>query len=842
MPDRASLALSRRHRRLDQRRARQTRARAGGIGLGILLSLLLGVLILFGALYYADLTRDLPNVALLPVLLNPPDGLLLHPTQVYDRTGEHLLYTFDTPSSGSLPSPSGGEGTSQPSTFNVRRYIPLSPAAPQHLPDFLAKATVEMLDPGFWTDGGFTLSGLTDPDSHPTIAQKLVSDLLLYDEQSSLRRALRERILAAQVTAEYGRSQVVEWYLNSADYGNDAYGADAAAQLYFGVSATDLTPGESAVLAAASQAPGLNPLDAPDLAFERGRKAILLMQQFGVITADAARQALGEKLSVRGAQSADHPRLTAFLDILLHQLDTRFTAERIRRGGLVIATTLDYDLQQGASCATLSLGTASAPCPNLPISQLTNFPSASSLVLDPQSGQILAAAGETLRGEETASMPPHDPGTMLAPFVYLTAFTRGFGPGSLVWDIPPSDAESLPTANGQAPTAHGPVRMRIALANDYRYAVQRVAAEMGSEAIGRTEASFGLDPSSDTLLDLASAYGVFAANGVRYGLPGPTAVLRVEGLDHSTWLDLSNPQAQPVVSQPLAYLMNNALSDEAARWPSLGHPNDLEIGRPVGVKLGRSSDGVDSWGIGYTPSRVVAAWVGGSSNSVAQAAPANSEPLLSSLLQLATASLPADGWAPPPGVSSVDVCDPSGLLPTKDCPTTVTEVFLSGNEPVQSDTLFRTYTINRETGLLATVFTPPELVQDKVFMIVPPEAQAWAKRANIPVAPSAYDAIQAPPAEPNFHISAPSMFSNVTGKVQFRGTASGANFDHYRLLVGQGLNPQSWIVVAQSSTRIEDGVLGTWDTTGLSGLYAVELQVVRTDQQIDTAITQVTVK
>jgi hypothetical protein len=96
--------------------------------------------------------------------------------------------------------------------------------------------------------------------------------------------------------------------------------------------------------------------------------------------------------------------------------------------------------------------------------------------------------------------------------------------------------------------------------------------------------------------------------------------------------------------------------------------------------------------------------------------------------------------------------------------------------------------------------------------------------------------------DPNFHISAPAMFSEVKGKVQFRGTASGANFDHYRLLVGQGLNPQSWFVVTDSSTRIEDGVLGTWDTTGLSGLYAVELQVVRTDQQIDTAITQVTVK
>jgi membrane peptidoglycan carboxypeptidase len=401
----------------------------------------------------------------------------------------------------------------------------------------------------------------------------------------------------------------------------------------------------------------------------------------------------------------------------------------------------------------------------------------------------------------------------------------------------------------QQPTAHGPVRMRIALANNYLYAGQRIAAEMGREAIARTEESFGLDPANTTLLDLASAYGIFAANGVRYGLPGPTAVLRVQGLDHSAWLDLSNPQAQLVASPPLAYLMNNALSDESARWLSLGHPNDLEIGRPVGVKLGQSADGSSSWGIAYTPSRVVAMWSGGVAAGAAnqqaahEAYPWWSLPrLLSPLLEASTASLPADGWAAPPGVSSVDVCDPSGQLPTKDCPTTVTEVFLSGNEPVQSDTLFRTYTINRETGLLATVFTPPELVEDRVFMIVPPEAQAWAKAANIPSAPSSYDAIQAPPVDPDFHISSPTLFSNVKGKVQFRGTASGANFDHYRLLVGQGLNPQSWIVVADSSTRIQDGVLATWDTTGLSGLYAVELQVVRTDQKVDIAITQVTVK
>ncbi len=413
--------------------------------------------------------------------------------------------------------------------------------------------------------------------------------------------------------------------------------------------------------------------------------------------------------------------------------------------------------------------------------------------------------------------------------------------------------------------------MRIALANDYLAAGQRVAAQMGSDAVNRTEISFGhdlpLQPLSatapgTTLLDLASAYGVFAANGVRYGLPLPagadaggeaalstTTVLRVEGLDHSVWLDLSNPQAQPVVSPALAYLMNNVLSDESARWPSLGHPNNLEIGRPVGVKLGQSADGSSSWGIGYTPSRLVAVWEGSSASPSSPAASdqpstrSNLQAALSSLLQLSTASIAPDGWAAPPGVSTVDVCDPSGLLPTKDCPNTVTEVFLSGNEPVQADTLFRSYTINRETGLLATVFTPPQLVEDKVFMIVPPEAQSWARTSGLPVAPESYDAIQAPPINPDVHISVPAMFADVTGKVSFRGTASGANFDHYRLLVGQGLNPQSWIQVGSDSTiRIEDGLLGTWDTTGLGGLYAVELQVIRTDNTVDTAITQLTVK
>jgi hypothetical protein len=193
-------------------------------------------------------------------------------------------------------------------------------------------------------------------------------------------------------------------------------------------------------------------------------------------------------------------------------------------------------------------------------------------------------------------------------------------------------------------------------------------------------------------------------------------------------------------------------------------------------------------------------------------------------------------------VSTVNVCDPSGMLPTKNCPSVVSEVFLNGNEPVQADTLFKSFAVNRETGFLATVFTPPELIENRVYMVVPPEAQAWAKSANMPVAPTAYDAIQAGPVNPDVRITVPAMFDEVKGEVEIKGTAAGKDFDHYRVLVGEGLDPEEWVQVgSDASAPVKDGPLATWDTRGLDGLYAVELQVIRSDQRVDSMVMQVTV-
>jgi membrane peptidoglycan carboxypeptidase len=704
MPSAANIVRRRRNRRRQEQQRLTGFWRLGAAGAGGIVSIALALIILIIAVAYADLTRDLPNPQYLSALLSPPDGLLLQPTRLYDRTGGQLLQTLAP-------------------TDAARRYLPLNPQSPQHLPQALADALVVLADPGFWVHGGFSLKEWQEPTLHPTLAQALVSDLLLYDEVPSVRRAFRERILAAQATRQFGRTQILEWTLNSADFGNRAFGVEAAAQLYLGKSAAELTIGESALLIATARAPALNSIDAPQQALERRNTTIDLMRAFGLISEAEAVSALAEPPPPpRLLPAASENPAPAFLRLVLSQLDQQFPRSRIERGGLRITTTLDADLQLQAACTTLTFaarlegeGELSAPCPGadrlppLPPDARVPSPSASAVILDPRTGQVLAVVGETLGDLETQQLNAHDPGSLLYPFVYLTAFTRGFSPGSMVWDIPPANEAPVPGARYL-----GPVRMRIALASDLEPPTRLLASQMGTDAIQSTESSFGLRPEGATVLDAAAAYGILAANGIRYGAPGPTTVLKVEGIDHSLWLDMENPQAQPVLDTALAYLMNNVLSDETARRPLLGDDNPLDIGRPAGAKLGRIQTATQAWAVGYTPSRVTAVWVGGPpDDSTLGRSPRIAASLWNALMRVATQDLPADGWLVPAGITAIDVCDPSGMLPTRDCPSVVSEIFLNGNEPAQSDTLFSKVAINRDTGLLATVFTPAHLVEER---------------------------------------------------------------------------------------------------------------------------------
>lgn len=837
MPSTLPVLRVRRERRLEKQKRNENRSRGAILSVGLILSIGLGLLIILSAFAYADLTRNLPSTDILPRLLNPPDGLLLQPTRIYDRTGLQLLVTF-------APSES------------PRRYIPISEQNAQHIPDELVNAIIAAADPQFESHSGYSLAGLNNFELHPTLAQKLVSSLMLYAEPPSLNRAIRERLLAAQITAQFGRTQIMEWYLNSANFGNYAYGVDAAAQLYFGRPVDELTLAESAILAAVSETPALNPLDAPQVAIQRGREVLYVMNDLGLVSPEESSAALAETPIFETTPLSAPEVAPAFLNLLLAQIDSQIPRERIERGGIIVISTLDYDLQKQAACVTevyaMRLSGLPDPVtdceaarilPSLPPANIYPDSSASAIILDSNTGQVLAMVGETIQGVETPLVSAHSSGSSLDAFVYLTGFTRGLSPATLTWDIP--SEESIQNFDGDY---HGAMRLRMALANDVQVPAAALRTQMGVENVAKIASSFGLDINENVhMLDLASAYGVFGTQGVKFGQYvndefTPATVLRVEGIDRGVLLDWSVPEAQTVVTPAMAYLMTNVLSDEPARWDTWGRQNVLEIGRPAGVKPGQTVDGKDAWVVGYTPYISVAVWSGvrGETDIITPRYPAS---LWNALMQTASANKPNDGWSAPQGITPITVCDPSGMLPTRECPNLVTEIFLNGSEPTQADTLFREYSINRETGLLATVFTPPELVDTRVYMIFPDEAREWALSEGLSIPPTSYDAIQSPPINPIANITAPQLFADVDGKVLILGAATGDDFMYYRVQVGKGLNPQEWIQLGEDNyTRVDGGLLAEWDTTGLSGLYAVQLIVVRTDQVVDTAVIQVTVK
>jgi membrane carboxypeptidase/penicillin-binding protein PbpC len=365
-----------------------------------------------------------------------------------------------------------------------------------------------------------------------------------------------------------------------------------------------------------------------------------------------------------------------------------------------------------------------------------------------------------------------------------------------------------------------------------------------------------LDRGRISLLEAAHAYSMLSNQGILAGhsregedVIQPTTLLMVRDFDGHIWLDWTEPQNQSVSSPQLAYLVTDILSDEISRRETLGHPNPLETGRPSAAKIGQTLSGESAWTIGYTPQRVVAVWLGypedeeGSFQESRQVPPTAAGGLWHALIKTTYRNLNMQPWQEPLGIKRINVCDPSGLLPTEDCPTIVTEVFMSGNEPVQVDNLYRTFLINTQTGRLATVYTPPELVEERVYMVVPQEAAAWAKEAGLDIPPDTYDVIFNPSTDnETVSILSPEIFGYVSGQVVITGNAAGDNFAYYRVQIGEGLNPRQWLQIDQDKTEpILEGELVMWDTAGLDGLYAIRLMVVTQEQTVSTTTIQVTV-
>ena len=849
------LIKNRRERRRRGIASRQTFIGRAGFSVATLIILLLASFLALAAWQYADLIRGLPEVKELASAFDPDSGMYAHPTQLFDRDQNVLLVEIAMPGV-------------------TREYVSISRLDGGKSSN-LVKAMVAATQPDFWDSPGYSLRTL-NPEEHPTITQKLVFPFLLSDEPAGVRRALRERLLAGRVVSVYGHQQALEWYLNSAAFGNYAYGVEAAAWTYFAKSSTQLDLSEAAMLVGVSLAPAVNPWDSPAGARSAQQKVLEQMVSQGMISADVYSQALLAEVNLTPRQDDPFKDWSVFIQQAVTQLEASIGKDRVERGGLVVQTTLNVDLQFQADCVQAAVlesleqpsagsgnhGNCSAanllpllpPSDPLPPGSLTS----SVGILDPRTGQVLALSEMGAAPENNWGVGV-DIGSLVTPFIYLSGFAQGGSPAALVWDVPNAD---LDMGQWHVKKYHGPVSVRTAMVNDYLTPAAKMMALTGSAAFEKLMQSLGLNVNlqaeptllpvlSANLVDVARAYGMLANGGLLTGTKVAETsieseanfILGVVDGGGRTIVDNENPVELAVVSQQLAYLVNYVLSDDSAREGDTVLIGILNAGMDAAVKTGQVADGRSAFTVGYTPNRVIVTRMADARvSSQATVEPRWSTGIWRALMQYSLAGTQEVNWSEPAGVTHLNVCYPSGLLPDEDCPKIVPEIFISGNEPDRVDDLYQAAEINVETGNLATVFTPPQLVVKKVFMQVPERYQAWAEENQLPSLPVTYDPVQPSRQDPAVHITSPEMFASVSGKVVITGTASSQDFASYRLDVGPGLNPQSWYQVGSAGTKpVLEGTLAEWDTSGFAGLYSLRLQVINVDGLVKTHIIQLTV-
>ena len=639
-------------------------------------------------------------------------------TFIYDRHGELLYEAF-------------GEGRRERVEY-------------ERFPQSLLLATIAIEDDSFFDNIGIDIGAtavatlryfgaasgeLTAGGS--TITQQLVRNVF-FDFEKRARRSVARKVeeiaLAIVLTQAKSKEDILAMYLNEIYYGNLAYGAQTAAQTFFGKDVADLTLGEAAMLAGLPQAPAsLDPLN-PDPAVQaavdaRWRLVLGEMQEEGFISSAEVKSALSEGLAfVPANDSLTAPHFTVYARGELERLMTSlgYTPDAIANGGLRVYTTLDRRVNE------LAQAIAADHVAGLWNRNVSN---GAALVSKPASGEIIAMIGSVdydnaaIDGSVNVTTAFRQPGSTIKPFTYAAAIERGMSPGDALWDI---RAEiDMPGAPPYAPrnydgAFHGPMTMRTALANSYNIPAVQTARVIGVETLLEILQRFGISTLSDdaaqyglsltlgggevTLIELVNAFAVFANRGeyapstsIRCVLDSDDAIVyQYENgcpAGRVTARTIIRPASPRTVLDPrIAWLITDMLSDNAARSPAMGAWSPLRLdGIAASVKTGTTDDVKDNWTVGYTPDVAVGVWVGNNDGApmVNTSGLTGAAPIWKAVIEgiYADPSLHAafaDGAGlrrepplPPPGMSLRQICDIGRLRdPATGCPVTVNEWFL----------------------------------------------------------------------------------------------------------------------------------------------------------------------
>lgn len=652
----------------------------------------------------------------------------VRPTTILDRNGKVLMQITDP-------------------NVGLQNVVPLN-----RIPQIMRWALIDTEDKTFYTNLGIEPSALLRavrdnlsgrPTGGSTLTQQMVKNLVLDSSQTSQRKVqeIAISIAVAQRGSGFSKDKVLYLYLNSVFFGHHATGVDAAAQIYFGKHAGQLTLGEAALLAGLVQEPTrLDPLGAngPARALARLHDVVLpRMAAQGHITKAQSRAAYAEMHSYHFVERYIAPTTTAsaapywtdWIKGLLGYQPSYYTdpylASIVNKAGgftsgLTIQTTLDLNTYRHTQSVMLGA-----------VQQIAgrNVNDAAVVTLDPRTAECLAMVGGiNYDGTETGSqinMAAHarSPGSSFKMFTYLTAFEHGWSPSTVLPDEPRSWPDSSSPSGLYAPKNydeqwHGAVSVRTALANSFNMPAVETIDAVGPRNVLKTAIAMGArylsnvkDPPLSMTLgskevplwQMAVAYNTLANGGAYRPM---SSILSIKDVMGKTVYRYHTPAAVQVVSPQSAYLLTSVLKDNTARTIAFGAGSVLQLGPdaqfpvnvPAAAKTGTSQSFVDNLTIGFTPQLLTATWVGNPDHSpmlnvegIAGAGPIWHDVMEWDLLHPSVPQGKVDVNQPatfpvPPGIF-VARASATGYLASPSTPWTIVDLFAAGALPHQIDML-----------------------------------------------------------------------------------------------------------------------------------------------------------
>jgi len=570
----------------------------------LLLTLLITGLLLW---MYERIFSDLPNIN---EIYNPPKLS----TKIYDRNGM-LLYQFHEDED--------------------RSWVNLS-----QIPKDLISATIAVEDKDFYQHRGLSLRGIaraviynfkktseTKPRGGSTISQQLVKNVF-FDGEKSWERKIKEAILAIILESKLSKNEILERYFNQVPYGGNIYGVAEAASRYLGKKVEDLNLAEAAFLAGLPAAPGsYSPFSQEGYKLAKLRQEHVLNEMVGAKLLDFEKAEMAKLVEIKIIEEKRNILAPHFVFYIKNYLEKLGFTE-VGRRGLKVITSLDYEIQKEAEKIVKEEVIKAI---RLKISN------GASVILDVKTGEILAIVGSKdyfatdIDGKfDVATQALRQPGSSIKPINYLLALKNGKNLWDTVEDKPVR--YKIPGQKDYTPQNYtgkylGTVTLRTALASSLNIPSVKLLNENGignmidlAEEMGITTwtdrsrygLSLALGAGEVKIIEMAQAYSVFANLGDKIEV---NPIIQIDNyLGENIYK--KEIKKKRIVSEIDTFLINSALSDNQARSPIFGSNSLLQIkGKTVAVKTGTTNSLKDNWCIGWTPTYLVAVWVGNNDSS-----------------------------------------------------------------------------------------------------------------------------------------------------------------------------------------------------------------------------------